>query len=94
MSDSEYSREVVIINETGLHVRPAATIVDCAKQFDSEITLSKDGNTADAKSALSLMTLAAEGGSRLLVRAIGMDAKDAVDAVVLLFENQFNATEL
>jgi phosphocarrier protein len=93
LSSGEFSREVIIKNETGLHVRPAATIVDCAKKFNSDISLSKDGHTADAKSALSLMTLAAEGGSRLMVRAVGPDSEKAVEAIVELFENQFNVTE-
>ena len=84
----EYSREVVLRNETGLHVRPAAAIVECAKNFKSAITISKDGNAADAKSALTLMTLAAEGGSRLVVRAVGPDAKEAVEAIASLIEEQ------
>jgi len=53
------SKEVKVTNETGFHARPAQLFVQKANQFQAQIKVKKaDGTEADAKSILSLMTLA------------------------------------
>ena len=83
-------REVVIKNRTGLHTRPAATIVKTAAKFQSEFTIIKDGMEINGKSIIGVMTLAAEQGSTLLLRFEGNDEEAAVAAVVDLFERGFD----
>ena len=83
-------REVVIKNRTGLHTRPAATIVKTAAKFQSEFTIIKDGMEINGKSIIGVMTLAAEQGSTLLLRFEGSDEEAAVAAVVDLFERGFD----
>jgi phosphotransferase system HPr (HPr) family protein len=51
-------------------------------------------NRADGKSILELLTLAAEAGTRLVVEATGPDADEAVAAIGLLFERNFNDSEI
>ena len=83
-------REVVIKNRTGLHTRPAATLVKTAAKFVSEFTIIKDGMEINGKSIIGVMTLAAEQGSTLLLRFEGSDEEAAVAAVVDLFERGFD----
>jgi len=83
-------REVVIKNRTGLHTRPAATLVKTAAKFVSEFTIIKDGMEINGKSIIGVMTLAAEQGSTLLLRFEGSDEEEAVAAVVDLFERGFD----
>ena len=83
-------REVQVVNALGLHARPAAAFVKVAARFSAEIQVSKDGDPVNAKSILGVMTLAAEQGSMLTIRADGPDAGDAVDALVTLVENGFH----
>jgi phosphocarrier protein HPr len=83
-------REVVIKNRTGLHTRPAATIVKTAAKFQSDFTIIKDGMEINGKSIIGVMTLAAEQGSTLLLRFEGSDEEAAVAAVVDLFERGFD----
>ena len=71
-------RETVIGAEEGLHARPAAKIVNKAKQFSSDIVVVKGGREANAKSPLRIMTLGARKGDRITIRAEGNDADDAV----------------
>lgn len=78
---SEVKRSVTVVNRLGLHARPAAEFVKIAGRFDAEIMVSKDGTEVNGKSILGVMTLAAECGSTLLLRADGNDASDAVDAL-------------
>ena len=66
----------------GLHARPAAEFVQVAKGFSSEIMVRKGEIEANAKSSLKLMTLGAKHGDKILIRAEGGDAEQAVNALV------------
>ncbi len=84
------SREVQLINKYGLHARPATLIAQSAKTFKSEVVLIKGDEKVDAKSIFNLMTLAAEKGAKLTIRATGVDAEAAVAKIVALVEARFN----
>jgi len=73
--------EIVIRNKIGLHARPAAQFVKMAEGFDSDIWVSKDGVRVNGKSILSLLTLAAEEGSVVLLEADGPDEAEALEAL-------------
>ena len=60
-------KTVEIINNAGLHTRPAATIVKIAAKFKSEFFINKDGMHINGKSIIGVMTLAAEKGSSLIL---------------------------
>ena len=82
-------REVTIRNRAGLHTRPAASIVKLAAKFQSEFFIEKDSFRINGKSIIGVMTLAAEQGSKLLVRFEGPDEEEAYRAMAELFENGF-----
>lgn len=92
MSDVE--RRVVLTNRMGLHARPSTAIATAASRFHSDVTITKDDMTVDAKSVLELLMLAAECGSELTVRAEGDDAAAAVKAVVGLVESKFGELDV
>lgn len=81
---------IIILNKLGIHVRPAALIVQLASKFESEIKLTKDGVEVDAKSIMGVMMLAAGMGSKLKITAKGRDEKEAVAALGGLVEAKFN----
>lgn len=81
---------ITILNKLGIHVRPAALIVQLASKFESEIKLNKDGVEVDAKSIMGVMMLAAGMGSKLKITAEGRDEKEAVIALGGLVEAKFN----
>ncbi|HEX3275766.1 MAG TPA: HPr family phosphocarrier protein [Gemmatimonadales bacterium] len=82
-------REATIVNQEGLHARPAAQIVRLASSFSSEIELVKDGMDVNGKSIMGVMMLAAECGSSILIRAEGPDAEQAVQALADLVAGGF-----
>jgi phosphocarrier protein HPr len=82
--------EVTIRNRAGLHTRPAAAIVKLAAKFKSEFFIEKDGFQINGKSIIGVMTLAAEQGSKLLVRFDGPDELEAYKAMSELFESGFD----
>jgi phosphocarrier protein HPr len=80
----------VVKNDKGLHTRPSVEIVRCATRFRSKITLSCRKVDANAKSLLGIMMLAASRGSKVKIEAEGVDAEEAVQALLALSENKFN----
>ncbi len=90
----ESSRSVAVVNELGVHARPAAAIVQVAAQYESVVEITKDGVTVNAKSILGVLMLAAEVGSLLYVSAQGNDAEQAVDAIVDLVAGGFPGSDL
>jgi phosphocarrier protein len=85
-------RSVRIVNEAGIHARPAAEIVKTAAKFRAEIMISKDGLEVNAKSIMGVMMLAAECGSTVLLSGEGDDAEAALAAIAAVIENGFGET--
>ena len=86
------TREVTIINKTGLHARPASDFVLAAKSFSSKITirnLDGDGEAVNAKSILRLLAEGMVQGTRAELAAEGEDEGRAVDTLVALIESGF-----
>ena len=83
------TREVVIVNKAGLHTRPAAALVKLASKFKSDFFIEKDGIEVNAKSIISVMTLAAPKGTKLKLRFNGVDEEEAATQIVKLFEDGF-----
>ena len=83
------ARSLTICNRRGLHARASAKFVKCAETFQSEITVSKDGQTVGGTSIMGLMMLAAAPGCSIDVTASGPDAGDAVEALAALVEGGF-----
>ncbi len=84
------SRTVEIINERGLHARASAKFVKVASGFDAEVTVSREGQTVDARSIMGLMMLAAGIGSTIDIAAEGPEAEAALDALGALIANRFD----
>ena len=82
-------RTFVIGNNLGLHARPAAVFVQTANRFEASIEVQKEDLKIDGKSIMGIMTLAAEKGSLITVRATGKDAALAMEALAKLIESNF-----
>jgi phosphocarrier protein len=80
---------VEIINRKGLHARASAKLTRLAQEFRARVMVSRDSETADARSIMDLLMLGAGPGSRVLVEAEGEDAEAAVTAVVSLIRSRF-----
>ena len=88
MSDApKIEADFTIGSELGLHARPAGRFAAAASRFESEISVGRGGEWVDARSVLSLLSLAASQGTLLRIRAEGPDAQEAVDALGALLED-------
>jgi len=81
-------RTVVLVSKHGLHARPAAELVRLAGRFKSDIKLTKDDITVDAKSIMGVMMLAAECGSEVVITVEGPDEDDAMQVVAGFLETE------
>ena len=77
-------REVKIVNELGLHARPAAEFVLAAKAFRSQIWLIKGGERFSAASILDVLCANLNCGETATIEAEGPDAEEAVKRLVEL----------
>lgn len=84
-------RRATISNRLGLHARAAAQLVRRATQFASSVELEREdtGQSADGKSILSVLLLAAAAGTTLLIRTEGPDEERAAREVIELIEQKF-----
>jgi multiphosphoryl transfer protein len=88
-SSDEVVRLLNVALEHGVHARPAAAVSACARRFAAEVVLEADGKRADARSVVGLMTLGAGKGERVTLRARGVDAAQAAEAIAALLEGGF-----
>ncbi len=88
MAKPVHEIEVEVRNPDGLHMRPAMQFVDVASQFASNIEVSNGEYTVDGKSIMQVTMLAATCGTKLLIKATGGDAEEAIKAFKELFSKQ------
>lgn len=90
-ADSEFqTKELTILNKSGIHARPAAMFVKIANRFGSDIFVEKDGEKINGKSIMGLMMLAAGPGSKVTVLAKGSDADAAIAELEALVKRKFD----
>ncbi len=87
-----YSRRTTIINNSGLHARPASDFVQLAKEFESKITIrnAAGGEAVNAKSIVRILTAGLSKGVEVELSAEGVDEVCAVNALTELLESGVN----
>lgn len=86
-------KKMEIKNKLGVHARAAALLVQTVNRFSAQVTISKDGQSADGRSIMGVLMLAATQGSTIEVEAAGQDAEQAVKAIEKLIDKRFNENE-
>jgi phosphocarrier protein HPr len=87
-------KEVTVINERGLHARPAQEFVAKAGTFKAEIKVIKDdGKEGNAKSILSVMSLGLVKGMTITLQAEGEDQEEAIKVLSELVESGLGDTK-
>jgi phosphocarrier protein HPr len=89
-SSTAAASKVRVTNPLGVHARPSARIVALASRFRSRVSLAVNGRSADARSIVAVMLLAANVGSVVSIEAVGPDAQEALDAMTSLISGSFD----
>ena len=85
------TKELEVLTRAGIHARPASEIAKVSQRFKSDITLSLDNMSINAKSIMGVITLGAIYKTRLTCTCTGEDENEAMDALEKLFENRFES---
>jgi phosphocarrier protein HPr len=83
-------KSVKLLNEEGLHARPAGIFVKTANAFKSSVQVKAKGQSKNGKSIMSLMGLGVRGGDEITIETNGEDAEALLKALIELVENKFN----
>lgn len=82
------SREITITNPTGLHLRPAGNLCSEAMKYKSRVTFDYGGNTANAKSVLSVLGACIKYGDTITLECTGEDEEQALEALTEFIRNE------
>lgn len=86
-----YTKNVTIVNASGLHARPASEFVTTAKRYSSAIKIRRiaEEKPTNAKSIVMLLAMGLMKDTEVEISASGEDEKEAVDTLVSLIESGF-----
>lgn len=84
-----FSKEVEVLNQAGLHARPATFFIQKANEFKSSIWVEKDERKVNAKSLLGVLSLGITKGTTINIIADGVDEEEAVVTLVNLIASNF-----
>lgn len=90
VGEDHFRSHVVVLNEMGLHARPASMLVALCNRYASDVSVTKGEERVDGKSILQLLSLSAEAGTQLSIETRGVDAHAAIVALMELFASGFN----
>lgn len=89
-----FRKEVTVLNQVGLHARPATFFIQKANEFKASIWIEKEERRVNAKSLLGILSLGIVGGTTIQIIADGPDEQLAVDSLVELVESGFSDEKL
>ena len=85
-----FMKETTVINQVGLHARPATFFIQKANEYKSSIWVEKDDRRVNAKSLLGVLSLGIVKGTAIKLIADGPDDEAAINALVELINSEFS----
>ncbi|MBF0263918.1 MAG: HPr family phosphocarrier protein [Gammaproteobacteria bacterium] len=85
--------ELEIINKLGLHARATAKLVKLLQGYESKTSLKFNELSANGKSIMSVMMLAAAQGSIITFYVDGVDEQSCMQDITKLIMNRFGEDE-
>lgn len=82
-----------VVNSTGLHARPAATLIKTIKKYESSVTLVNGDKTVILKGLMSVLGAGVKGHSQVEIICDGDDEQDAMTEIKGLFASGFGEKE-
>lgn len=84
------SKKVTVINEQGMHMRPAGELVKLVKSHpDCDVVLNANGKSVKAKSPMQIMSACMKKGCEVEIVCTGGDEQAVLDEIAAMFENGF-----
>lgn len=80
-------KKIRIVNQIGLHARPASLVVNMAKAYKSSVEFIKDGKVYNGKSIMGVLSMAAKMDDEISIRVSGEDEAAALTELARLIES-------
>jgi len=80
-------QNIIVVNKSGLHARPASNLVKAASKFNSKINITKDEKCYDAKSILGVLSAGIASGTEITLECSGEDEADALNNLTNLIKS-------
>ncbi|MBR4232881.1 MAG: HPr family phosphocarrier protein [Oscillospiraceae bacterium] len=84
-----YIKSATVINQVGLHARPATFLIQKANEFKCSLWIEKEERRVNAKSLLGVLSLGIAKGTEINIIGDGVDEQEAVDALCSLIDSDF-----
>ena len=84
-----FIKEVTVLNQVGLHARPATFFIQKANEFKSTVWVAREERKVNAKSLLGVLSLGITKNTLVTISAEGVDEQDAVNSLVDLINSNF-----
>lgn len=81
-------KQFTVIDEAGIHARPASVLVSTANKFESDISLVYKEKDVNLKSILGIMSLGIGSGEEFAIKAEGSDAEAALEELTQTLQNE------
>ncbi|MDP1557132.1 MAG: HPr family phosphocarrier protein [Hyphomonas sp.] len=87
------ARRATIVNRKGLHARASAKLAKLAAEYDAQVFVTHETETADARSIMDLLMLVAHTGCVVEIKGRGAQADEAVNAIARLIDDGFGEND-
>jgi len=88
-ASASLKKDVIVVNELGLHARSAAKVAKAARQATGRVWLARESECVDAKQVIDMLALGAAQGDRLRIAVESSDDTEVLNTIVALFEKGF-----
>jgi phosphocarrier protein HPr len=72
------NKEFTVIDELGIHARPAALLIQIANEYDSDVNLAYNGKSVNLKSIMGVMSLEIPTAAIIKITATGCDSTEVM----------------
>lgn len=86
-------QSVKVINSTGLHARPAASLAKIVKQYNASLMLVNNGKETEIKGMMSILGAGVKGNSVIELVCNGQDELEMMAALQTAFADGFGEKE-
>lgn len=83
------TRDFIISNQMGLHMRPANVFVSAMTKYQSDVTIIFNNQSINGKSIMNIMAACIKNGAQIVVQCDGPDEVEMMDEVEELIESGF-----
>jgi phosphocarrier protein len=80
-------QNIIVVNKSGLHARPASNLVKAASKYKSKITITKEEKKYEAKSILGILSAGIVCGTEIILECNGEDEAEALNNLTDLIQS-------